>query len=115
MSQVTPLGPRQKWKTLTHAPAGAVAVDTVTVINTTRVCFAAADVAAGENGEFVYEADDVEVVKDATVTIVEGDKAYYHAGNDNFTNVVTAAVECGVWREAAESADTAGKIDLHVV
>jgi len=115
MSLVKPEGPRKHWKTLTHAPAGAVPVDTVTVINTTRVCFAAADVAAGESGEFVYEATDVEVVKDATVAIVEGDKAYYHAGNDNFTNVLTAAVECGVFRESQLSADTVARVDFHAI
>lgn len=114
MGTVTALGPRQHWKTLTHAPAAATAVDEIAVINSTRVCFAAADVAAGDNGEFVYEATDVEVTK-AAVTIVEGDIAYYHSGNDNFTNVVTGAIECGVFREAAASGDATAKIDLHVI
>ncbi|MBD3609373.1 MAG: DUF2190 family protein [Gammaproteobacteria bacterium] len=115
MSVVKAEGPRSHWKGITHAPAGAVPVDTVTVVNTTRVTFAAADVEAGENGEFIYEATDVEVAKDATVTIVEGDKAYYHTTNDNFTNVATGAVECGVFRQAQALSDTTARIDMHVV
>lgn len=112
MSTVKAQGPRSHWKALKHDPAGAVAVDTVTVINS-KVTFAAADVAAGEVGAFVYEATDVEVPT-AAVTITAGEDAYYDSGADNFTNVVGTNTLCGVFTEDAASGDAVGRIDLHL-
>lgn len=97
-------------QTIEHTPVAAVAVDTVTVINS-RVTFAYADVEANERGAFVIGAPDVDVPT-AAVDITEGDAMYWDATASLFTNVVASNTKCGYFRAAALAADASARAAL---
>jgi predicted RecA/RadA family phage recombinase len=103
--------PSHRVKTLTHAPAAAATVDDILLVNG-NVLIAYADIALGVDGEWIYEATDVEVPKVAATAITEGDAAYWDDSEGNFTNVSTDNTLCGKFTKAAASADTAAYIDL---
>lgn len=70
------------------------------------------DALADAENVFVYRADKVRVTKATGQAWVPGELVYWHDGNQNFTNVATAAVLAGSVVDAAATADTEGVIDL---
>jgi predicted RecA/RadA family phage recombinase len=113
MSKAIPKSSPEGWRSLQDAPAGDVAVGDVTVING-LVTFAYADIAATENGQFVYKADDVLVTKVSGTAANTGDPAYYDSGADEFTPTVGAGPNtlCGTFIADAASGDTEAYINL---
>jgi len=100
----------QHLRTLNHTDASAQAVDTILLISG-RVCVAYGDLAANEEGSYIYEASELEVPT-AAVTIVAGETAYWDNGAQLFTNVVGTNTKCGMFRKAAASGDAIASMEL---
>lgn len=103
--------PSHRVKTLTHAPSADATVDDILLVNG-NVLIAYADITATEDGEWIYEATDVEVPKVAATAITEGDAAYWDDTAKVFTNVVGTNTLCGKFTKAALAADTVAYVDL---
>ncbi len=111
MSKAIPKSSPEGWRSLTDAPGSDVAVGDVTVVNG-LVTFAYADIDSGEDGQFVYKADDVLVTKVDGTAVSTGDAAYYDSGNDEFTPTASTHTLCGVFIADAASGDTEAYINL---
>lgn len=90
-------------KTLVHAPASDILVDTLVLINS-MLCIAYEDVDTGVDGQFICQAEEVEAPL-AAVTVTEGSVAYWDNAANNFTNVVGSNTKQGYFRKAAGSSD----------
>lgn len=83
----------QQYLEIRHNPAGDVAAGTMTQIEDV-FGFPIADVAAGEEGSFIIQAEKVRMVKLAGVTLKEGEALYWiSATTDNMTNVDGGATD----------------------
>lgn len=101
-----------KVKTLQHTASGAIAVDDIVVVNG-RVCVAYADIANGDSGQMIYQADEIDAPKASGVTIEAGDDAYWDNGNSVFTNVEGSNILCGIFRQGAGSSATECNLELN--
>lgn len=95
MGTATVFTDMQHVKTMRHTPGSALSVDEVALING-RVCVAFADIAASEQGEVIYEADDVEMDVLSTDTFTEGDVVYWDNTNSRLTSTSTSNTKCGM-------------------
>jgi len=106
-------GARESMKTVQHAEGTAQTVDTLLEVNGSPM-IAYADMAANEQGSYIYAAENVEGDK-AAVAFTEGGAVYYDAGNDVFTNTDNTGANklCGIAKEAAAGGDATVVIDFN--
>jgi len=98
-----------KYDALKHSHTAAIVAGTIMLL-LSRVLVARNDSAANAANVFIHEAD-IEAPK-AAVTIVAGDTAYWDNTNNVFTNVVGTNTKCGMFTEAAATADAVAQIHL---
>lgn len=98
-------------KTFQDAPGADVTIGTVALVGG-RVTIAYDDITSGEDGSFVYAAEQIEAPM-AAVTIVAGEAAYWDDSAKLFTNVVGSNTLCGMFLEDAASGTATVRMELN--